>query len=333
MTQLNLPTESLTPFSQKLTAPLTKQAITVLQINLGRRCNLACSHCHVEASPQRTEELSPEVCDQLLTLIRRFPQIQTVDLTGGAPEMNYGFRPLVETARAHGKAVIVRSNLTICLEPGYEDLPAYFAQHQVRVVASLPCYSAENVDRMRGQGVFERSIEVLRRLNQAGYGRDLRLALDLVYNPQVPQTEKFALTPDQAKLEKDYKASLDAQFGVAFDRLLTITNLPIGRTKFHLQHRQLYGPYLRFLETHFNPGTVAGLMCLQELSVDYLGQIYDCDFNQMEGIPARTPDGQPLTVAALLAAGSLDLIERVQTADYCYGCTAGAGSSCGGSLV
>lgn len=333
MTQLNLPTESVTPFDHKLAAPLTKQSITVLQINLGRRCNLACSHCHVEASPQRTEELSPEVCDQLLTLIRRFPQIQTVDLTGGAPEMNYGFRALVETARACGKAVIVRSNLTICLEPGYEDLPAYFAQHQVRVVASLPCYSAENVDRMRGQGVFERSIEVLRRLNQAGYGRDPRLMLDLVYNPQVPQTEKFALTPDQAKLEKDYKAYLQEHFGVVFDRLLTITNLPIGRTKFHLQHRQLYAPYLRFLETHFNPDTVAGLMCLQELSVDYLGRVYDCDFNQMEGLPARTPDGQPLTVEALLAADSLDRIERVQTADYCYGCTAGAGSSCGGSLV
>lgn len=323
----------VTPFVQKLSAPLSKRPITVLQINLGRRCNLACTHCHVEASPQRTEELSPEVCDQLLALIHQFPQIETVDLTGGAPEINYGFRPLVEAARSQGKEVIVRSNLTICVEPGFTNLPEYFAEHQLRVVASLPCYLEENVDKMRGNGVFDASIKVLQRLNQLGYGSDPRLILDLVYNPQVPTTTDFALAPQQQPLERAYKTHLADKFGIVFNHLFAITNLPIGRTKFHLQHRRLEQPYLQFLEGHFNTSTVEHLMCRNELSVDYLGNIYDCDFNQMENIPARTPSGETLTVAQLLAAGSLDLIQQVKTAAYCYGCTAGSGSSCGGSLL
>jgi len=325
--------KTLTPFEQKLEAPLSKLPISVLQINLGRRCNLACTHCHVEASPKRTEELSPEVCEQLLELIHRFPQIETVDLTGGAPEMNYGFKPLVEAARATGKAVIVRSNLTIYFEPGFEDLPDYFARHQVRVVASLPCYLADNVDRLRGNGVFDQSIRALQRLNQLGYGRDRHLILDLVYNPQIPSTENFSLTPDQQKLERDYKAYLDEHFGIRFNQLFTITNLPIGRTKFHLEHKKLHQPYLQFLEDHFNPATIANLMCRNQLSVDYLGNLYDCDFNQMESLSARDRAGKPLTVADLLAANSLDLITEIQTAAFCYGCTAGSGSSCGGALV
>ncbi|WP_346290209.1 arsenosugar biosynthesis radical SAM (seleno)protein ArsS [Sphaerothrix gracilis] len=323
----------LTPFSQKLAAPLTKQPIRVLQINLGRRCNLSCSHCHVEAGPHRTEELSPEVCEQLIELIQQFPQIEAIDLTGGAPEMNYGFRPLVEAAGAAGKTVIVRSNLTIFLEPEYTDLPAYFAQHRLRVVASLPCYLAENVDKMRGQGVFEASIKALQQLNALGYGQDPALSLDLVYNPPVPTSDDFSLTPNQQNLERAYKSFLQENFGIVFNQLLTITNLPIGRTKFHLQHRQLHQPYLEFLEQHYNPSTVDYLMCRNELSIDYLGNVYDCDFNQMEGLPARSPDGQPITVARLLAANSLDLIEQVRTASYCYGCTAGSGSSCGGALT
>ena len=324
---------TLTPFAQKLTTPLTKQQISVLQINLGRRCNLACSHCHVEASPKRTEELSPEVCEQLIELIRRFPQIETVDLTGGAPEMNYGFRPLVEAARSNQMEVIVRSNLTIYFEPGFEDLPDYFAQHQLRVVASLPCYLEQNVDKMRGDGVFDSSIKALQQLNQLGYGSDPNLVLDLVYNPPVPTRTDFALAPDQQPLAQAYKQHLGEQFGITFNHLFAITNLPIGRTKFHLEHRQLHQPYLQFLERHFNASTLEHLMCRNELSVDYLGNIYDCDFNQMEDIRATTAEGEPLTVAKLLAAGSLDLIEEVKTAPYCYGCTAGSGSSCGGSLL
>jgi radical SAM/Cys-rich protein len=324
---------SLIPFAEALGKPLTKQPITVLQINLGKRCNLACTHCHVEAGPKRTEELSPLVCEQLIEMIQRFPQLTTVDLTGGAPEMNYGFRPLVEAARAAGKTVIVRSNLTIYFEPGFTDLPDYFAQNQVRVVASLPCYLEENVDKMRGQGVFEESIRALQWLNLLGYGQDPHLVLDLVYNPQIPNTPNFSLTPNQSNLELSYKAHLQEQFRIQFNRLFTIANLPIGRTKFQLDRRQLTQPYLQFLGTNFNPGTVDHLMCRTELSVDYRGFIYDCDFNQMEDLPAKTSKGEPLTVAKLLEAGSLDIIEAVQIANYCYGCTAGSGSSCGGTLV
>jgi radical SAM/Cys-rich protein len=320
-------------FTQALGASLTKQTISVLQINLGRRCNLSCSHCHVEAGPHRTEELSPAVLDQLLTLLDRFPQIQTVDLTGGAPEMNYGFRPLVEKARSLGKTVIVRSNLTIFFEPGFEDLPAYFAQQQVRVVASLPCYLEDNVDKMRGQGVYQDSIRALQWLNAQGYGQDPALGLDLVYNPPIPKDEPFRLTPSQQGLEQAYKTYLAEHFNIAFNHLLTITNLPIGRTRFQLEHRGLLVPYLQFLAAHHNPTTVPALMCRSELSVDYEGRVYDCDFNQMTGVAAETPDGQPVTLSTLLAANTLDAIAHVQTRSYCFGCTAGSGSSCGGALT
>ncbi|MEQ9552763.1 MAG: arsenosugar biosynthesis radical SAM protein ArsS [Coleofasciculus sp. G3-WIS-01] len=326
-------TFAVTPFNQKLTTPLTKNQITVVQINLGKRCNLACTHCHVEAGPKRTEELTPEICNQLIQLIHRFPQIQTVDLTGGAPEMNYGFKPLVEAARSTKKEVIVRSNLTIFFEPGFHDLPEYFAQHQVRVVASLPCYLEENVDKMRGKGVYNDSIRAIQRLNQLGYGKNSNLILDLVYNPSLPVSENFSLTPNQVKLEQDYKWFLKDNFDIDFNQLFTITNLPVGRTKFYLQRTKLYTPYLKFLEDNFNPTTVEHLMCRNELSIDYRGNIYDCDFNQMEEIPAKSRTGEALTVNKLLAAGTLDMINEIRTASYCYGCTAGCGSSCGGALT
>ncbi|MGF1478308.1 MAG: arsenosugar biosynthesis radical SAM (seleno)protein ArsS [Cyanophyceae cyanobacterium] len=325
--------EQVTPFLHKLGTPLAKNSITVLQINLGKRCNLACTHCHVEAGPKRTEELSPQICDQLIEIINRFGQIQTVDLTGGAPEMNYGFRPLAEAARQAGKEVIVRSNLTIYFESGFEDLPAYCAKHRLKVVASLPCYLEDNVDKQRGSGVYQASIRAIQRLNAFGYGKDPDLTLDLVYNPQVPRNENFSLTPDQGKLEQDYKQFLKENFDIVFNRLFTITNLPIGRVKQYLQYKELYVPYLKFLETYYNSGTVPHLMCRNELSIDYRGNIYDCDFNQMENVPATMASGETLTVQKLLEAGSLDLIQEVKTAPYCYGCTAGSGSSCGGSLV
>lgn len=321
------------PFQQKLDSPFRKNKITVLQINLGKRCNLACSHCHVEASPKRTEELSPEVCDRIIELIHRFPQIKTVDLTGGAPEMNYGFQRIVEAARETDKEVIVRSNLTIYFEPGFEDLPEYFAKNQLRVVASLPCYLEDNVDKMRGKGVYDASIRAIGLLNQLGYGKDPNLILNLVYNPALPLSEKFSLTPDQVKLEQDYKVFLKDYFGIEFNHLFTITNLPVGRTKFHLQRTKLYTSYLKFLEENYNAGTVDHLMCRNELSIDYLGNVYDCDFNQMENLPAKFRNGETLTVSKLLEVGSLDVIDEIRTASYCYGCTAGCGSSCGGALV
>ncbi|MEH1902286.1 MAG: arsenosugar biosynthesis radical SAM (seleno)protein ArsS [Nostoc sp.] len=321
------------PFKNKLNSPLKKKGITVLQINLGKRCNLACTHCHVEAGPKRTEELSPEICEQLISLIHRFPEIQIVDLTGGAPEMNYGFKPLVEAARATGKQVIVRSNLTIYFEDGFSDLPEYFAKHQVRVVASLPCYLADNVDKMRGAGVFDSSVKALQWLNQLGYGKEPNLTLDLVFNPQLPTGERFSLAPEQTNLERDYKMFLQEHFNIVFNNLFTITNLPVGRTKMHLERRKLYTSYLQFLESHFNPSTVEYLMCRDELSIDYLGNVYDCDFNQMMNLPAKNRNGETLTVSKLLEADSLDLINEIQTAAYCYGCTAGCGSSCGGALL
>ncbi|PZO43341.1 MAG: DUF3641 domain-containing protein [Pseudanabaena frigida] len=330
---MQAPAIAATPFSQKLQAPFLKHHISVLQINLGKICNLACTHCHVEASPYRTEELTPEICQQLIEVIDRFPQIRTVDLTGGAPEMLHGFRQLVETARAKGKEAIVRSNLTIYFERGYEDIPEFFAKHQVRVVASLPCYLEDNVDKMRGKGVFDRSIQALQWLNRLGYGSQPELILDLVYNPQLPTSSKFSLAPNQQGLETAYKKHLQENFGIVFNSLFTITNLPIGRSKFHLRHSKLEDEYSQFLESNFNSATLDRLMCRNQLSVDYQGNIYDCDFNQMENLPARSPDGEILTISKILEIGTLDIIQQIQTADYCYGCTAGSGSSCGGALL
>ena len=251
---------TITPFAQKVASSLTKDKITVLQINLGRKCNLACTHCHVEASPKRTEELSPEVCQQLIELINRFPQIETVDLTGGAPEMNYGFKSLVKAARAKGKEVIVRSNLTIFFESGYEDLPEYFAQNQLRVIASLPCYLESNVDKQRGAGVYSDSIQAIKKLNSLGYGEEPNLIIDLVYNPALPIDDNFSLTPNQQQLEQDYKTYLWENFGLRFNNLFTITNIPIGRTKQFLDRKKLGDRYLHWLSQNYNQLTLPHLM-------------------------------------------------------------------------
>ena len=323
----------ITPFKSKINTSLSKQKIQVLQINLGKRCNLACIHCHVEAGPKRAEELSPEVCQQLTDVINRFQQIETVDLTGGAPEMNYGFRPLVEVARNTGKQVIVRSNLTIYFEPSFEDIPEYCATHQVRIIASFPCYLEKNVDIQRGNGVYNNSIKALQILNTIGYGNDPNLILDLVYNPPVPKNNNFILIPNQNQLEQEYKSFLKDKFNINFNHLFSIINIPVGRMKKYLQNKYLYFSYLKFLESNYNERTVSHLMCNNQLSIDCHGNVYDCDFNQIENIYATDKNGENFTVKELLSLKNLDIIETIKTAPYCYGCTAGSGSSCGGVLV
>lgn len=311
-----------------------KSNIEVLQINLGRICNLSCSHCHVEASPFRTETLSEKAKDQIIEMIKLFPQIKTVDLTGGAPEMNYGFREIVRAAREQNKEVIVRSNLTIYFEEGYEDCPEFFAEQGVRVVASLPCYLEDNVDKMRGKGVFNGSIKALQALNEVGYGKQSDLQIDLVFNPQLPaNAESFRPTAGQAGLEKAYKEHLLKHFGIVFNHLYAITNLPIGRFKHYLERKNMHEDYLEFLEGLHNNATLPFLMCKNQLSIDYDGKVYDCDFNQIEGVSARDKKGKELSLQDFLDANSLDIIPQVQLRNYCYGCTAGAGASCGGSLV
>lgn len=319
-------------FQQTIGQPIKKNKITTLQINMGRKCNQVCTHCHVDASPNRTEEMSSEVIAQIIDMIPKFPQIRTIDLTGGAPEMHNGFREIVETASESGIEVIVRSNLTIFFEQGYDYLPDFYAKHKVRVVASLPCYLETNVDSMRGKGTYEKSIAAIKLLNERGYGKEL--TLDLVFNPALPKGEKFSLAPDQHKLEQDYKKQLLDKFGIIFSNLLVFINFPIGRFSKHLNKLDAYQKYIHFLHENFNPLTLDHLMCKNELSIDYQGMVYDCDFNQIAQVGSRLGDGNSgVTLKTILERESLDIIQDVQVRDYCFGCTAGSGASCGGTLV
>ncbi|MAE95691.1 MAG: radical SAM protein [Deltaproteobacteria bacterium] len=302
--------------------PLTRGAPTTLQVNVGLRCDLACHHCHVEAGPGRREAIGPELAARILAVLEASPGITTLDLTGGAPEMNPHFRELVRGARELGRRVIDRCNLTILARPGQEDTAAFLAEQGVDVVASLPCYSPDNVEAQRGRFTFETSIEVLRRLNALGYaGGELRL--DLVYNPL-----DASLPPSQAELEADYRRELAAHFGIRFDGLLTITNMPIKRFARMLAREGRYEAYQALLANHFNASTVTHLMCRSTLSVAWDGQLYDCDFNQALGLPA--PD-----LGTLFDLDDPSALEGrpVATADHCLGCTAGAGSSCNGALA
>ena len=308
---------------------LERLATTVIQINVGKLCNQACTHCHVEAGPKRTEIMERDVAERLIELAAA-SQVRTVDLTGGAPEMNPHFRRLVQGMAALGKEVISRCNLTILGEPGYDWLAEFYAANRVHLICSLPCYTSDNVNQQRGKGVFERSIAGLLRLNALGYGAEAAqgegaLRLDLVFNPLGPR-----LPGDQAKLEADYKRELGGTFGVRFNRLLTLANLPIGRFARSLERRGELEPYLRLLEERFNPGAVPALMCLNTLSVGWDGQLYDCDFNQMLDMPLG--GGAP---SLFDPAFRLDDLRRVpvRTDAHCLACTAGAGSSCGGALT
>lgn len=305
---------------------LERRRVTTLQVNVGRVCNQACHHCHVEAGPNRTEAMERETVDRIVSLLARpgADGIHTVDITGGAPELNPGFRRLVSACRRLGRRVIDRCNLTVLLLPGQEDTPEFLARQDVEIVASLPCYTRENVEKQRGKGVFEASVDALRRLNALGYGRPgSGLALHLVYNPLGAY-----LPPTQATLEADYKRILADELGIVFNRLLTITNLPIHRFRRDLERSDELDRYMRLLHDSFNEETLDGLMCREMLSVSWDGHLFDCDFNQVLGIPLAHPRRNVWEIEDLseLDGGA------IRVGDHCYGCTAGAGSSCGGAL-
>jgi len=316
------------PFEAALTeaglAPLQAAGIQVLQINVGRVCNQTCLHCHVDAGPDRRESMSGEVAEACLRVLAE-TAIPTLDITGGAPELNPNFRRLVAEGRRLGRHVIDRSNLTILLAPGYRDLPEFLAEHGVEVVASLPCYTPDNVNAQRGDGVFEQSIAALQRLNALGYGQPgSGLVLTLVFNPGGP-----ALPPPQAQLEADYRRELQARYGIRFNRLFTLANLPIGRFLHRLVENGQYEAYMQQLVHAFNPAAVEGVMCRTTLSVEWNGRLHDCDFNQVLGLglePTAPADIREFDFARL--AG-----RRVLTGQHCYGCTAGAGSSCQGAIL
>ena len=298
----------------------------VLQINVGKLCNLTCTHCHVNAGPKRKEIMTRDTADRILAWLER-TAIATVDLTGGAPEMIPDFRYLVErlaalTPRRH---VLDRCNLTILLEPAQDGLAEFLAEHRVEIVASMPCYSPKNVDAQRGDGVFDRSIAALGLLNRLGYGRDPELALHLVYNPV-----GACLPGPQGELEEDYKRELREHFGIVFNRLYTITNVPVSRFASFLRHNNQLGAYMDLLMESFNPAAVGGLMCRDTLNVSWRGEVFDCDFNQMLKLQLQD-EGRGLYLWDLDPAQVEN--RAILTGDHCYACTAGAGSSCGGALV
>jgi radical SAM/Cys-rich protein len=306
-------------------APLRRGALRTLQLNVGLRCNLACHHCHVESGPKRREAMDRRGALRVLELLRANPGIEVLDLTGGAPELHPEFRQLVAEARALGRRVVDRCNLTVLFEPGQADTPEFLAAQGAEVVASLPCYTRENVDEQRGRGVFAGSIAALRRLNGLGYGRPgSPLRLDLVYNPL-----GASLPPAQAALEARYRDELATGFGIEFHRLLTLTNMPIKRFAHALEREGLQAEYMSLLVNHFNPETVPHLMCRDTLSVGWDGRLYDCDFNQMLELE---PQGPARTIWDALDLAGLEGAP-IATGAHCFGCTAGAGSSCGGALA
>lgn len=322
-----LAAQTTADFDEKLAShgfELRAGTVETLQVNVGKLCNQACKHCHVDASPARTEIMARETIEQIISALRRF-RFPTLDITGGAPELNPSFRYLVKEARALGTHVMVRHNLTVMFEAGQSDLPEFLRAHEVEVVSSLPYFLEQQTDQQRGPGVFEKSIAALRRLNAAGYGIDgSGLVLNLVYNP----VGAF-LPPAQAAIEADFRRELVARYNVSFNHLYTITNMPIKRFLDYLRRSGNEERYMRKLVEAFNPHAVEGLMCRTLISVDWMGRLYDCDFNQMlemgvaPGLPQLISDYDPQRFAGRL----------IMTGSHCFGCTAGAGSSCGGAVV
>ena len=305
---------------------LNRRAIDVLQVNMGRYCNQACIHCHVEAGPTRKEMMSRETVDAALAFLAR-TTIPTLDITGGAPELHPEFDYLVESAVALGRHVMDRCNLTVVFEPGRNYLPEFFRRHRVELVCSLPCYTEEKVDQQRGKGTFDLSIRALKIFNQLGYGQpDGELKLTLVYNPVGPH-----LPPPQDKLEQDYKRILRDRFGIEFNRLYCLTNMPITRYAMHLKLRGEYNRYVELLSANFNAATLDQVMCRNLISVGWDGSVYDCDFNQMLGLAITDGAGKRLHISSL----TLEQVAHraITMGDHCYACTAGAGSSCGGALL
>ncbi len=313
-------------FDEKLAAhglELRAATVDTLQVNVGKLCNQACKHCHVDASPARTEVMTREIAEQVIAALRRF-RTPMLDITGGAPELNPSFRYLVREARALGTHVMVRHNLTVMFEPEQDDLPEFFRRHGVEIISSLPYFLEQQTDAQRGRGVFEKSIEALHRLNAVGYGIEgSNLTLNLVYNP----VGAF-LPPPQSSIEQDFRRELQQRYAIAFNHLYTITNMPIKRFLDYLRRSGNEERYMRKLIAAFNPATVEGLMCRTLMSVDWTGRLYDCDFNQMlevgvaPELPQTIADFDPERLAR----------RRVMTGSHCFGCTAGSGSSCGGAV-
>lgn len=314
--------EGLSPFESRVDEPFqyTEKTLDVLQVNVGRLCNLSCKHCHVEAGPNRTEIMGREVMEACLAVCKE-QDVKTIDITGGAPEMNPNFQWFVEEATKICGHVIVRSNLVILEEEGYRHLPQFFKDHGVEVVCSLPYYKAKEMDRVRGDGSFDAAIRVIKTLNGLGYGKEEGLVLNMVYNPA-----GAFFPPEQAAMEREYKTRLMADYGIVFNQLFTITNNPTGRFYSFLERSGNLNGYMQKLSGAFNGGTLGGLMCRFQLSVGYDGSLYDCDFNQAAELPVSTGE----TIFDLV--GKPYAQRKICFGNHCYGCTAGQGSSCGGAV-
>ena len=308
-------------------SPIRRESVRTIQVNVGKLCNQACHHCHVDAGPRRTEIMTRATAERVIEILAASPRVTTLDITGGAPELNPNFAMLVQLACALGRTVIVRCNLTVTLEPGMEWLVDFYRRSRVELICSLPCYTAENVDQQRGAGVFGKSIVAMRQLNAAGFGRG-ELRLDLVYNPI-----GASLPPSQQELEARYRSELASNFGIVFDRLLTITNMPIARFAHQLATTGDHAKYMSLLVNHFNPATVDALMCRSLVSIGWDGRLYDCDFHQMLEITLGGAErGANRTIWNIDDVAALTG-DRIATASHCFGCTAGAGSSCGGAIA
>lgn len=325
----SMPAATTQPFSAAIGAHLPdglkRESIRAIQVNLGKLCNQTCAHCHVDAGPDRREIMTSDTIDEVIDFLKR-SRVETLDVTGGAPEMNPHFRRLIVAARELGKNVIDRSNLTILMANGFQDLPEFLAAQQVHIIASLPCYLEDNCDAQRGQGVFRQSIAAISRLNALGYGQPKsELQLDLVYNPQ-----GIALPPEQSTLEQAYKEQLHNRYGITFNRLLTITNMPVSRFLDELVVNKRFESYMQKLIDHFNPSTLAGVMCRTLVSVDWQGYLFDCDFNQMLDLPLRDSHRR---IHVRQATDTMIENLAITTGNHCFGCTAGCGSSCSGALM